>query len=424
MPSLQKIKAKRTKSYGRGASAKYLWRKQFKLDGNEVTLRLGLMSEKAAIETSGHIDHLIESWRYKTGVHEATQSWLKTADSKIVNRLVAIGLCVASQNPTVAECVTTYIKRKTVDWADNTVSNFGQVRTLLIEHFPAKRVQDVSVADAKEFWSWMRKDRKLGENTCRKHFQRSRQVFDDMVEQGVLVRNPFRVNEIKVAVGVADKTYVADSTIETVIEHLPADKTEWKLLFAFARYVGCRMPSEIRELKLDHIDWNENTILIHAPKTKSRRLVPIFPEISKLLLKQAESVPTGTEYLFPNLRTHSNLGTTAKKHVARAGFDPWTEFWNSLRASRETDLMDSHGLRRACAWIGNSPTTAMKHYALLKKSDFLDVGNSISKSAEKSAESLARIVANGGEQTFANPINPGLVGVSVPPGGIEPPAKL
>ena len=57
-----------------------------------------------------------------------------------------------------------------------------------------------------------------------------------------------------------------------------------------------------------------------------------------------------------------------------AGFASWSKFWNSMRASRETDLMDQYGLRKACAWIGNSPAVAMKHYALLRKSDYTDLG--------------------------------------------------
>ena len=39
-----------------------------------------------------------------------------------------------------------------------------------------------------------------------------------------------------------------------------------------------------------------------------------------------------------------------------------------------TDLMDEYGLRRACQWAGNSARTAMKNYALVKKTDFTDSG--------------------------------------------------
>lgn len=69
----------------------------------------------------------------------------------------------------------------------------------------------------------------------------------------------------------------------------------------------------------------------------------------------------------------------AKKIVKRANIKPWKNFFNSLRATAETDLMDAdlmdeHGLRRACHWAGNSAGTAMKNYALVKKTDFTDSG--------------------------------------------------
>ena len=47
-------------------------------------------------------------------------------------------------------------------------------------------------------------------------------------------------------------------------------------------------------------------------------------------------------------------------------------FFNSLRASTKNDLMDEHGLRRDCQWAGNSAATAMKNYALVRKTDFTD----------------------------------------------------
>lgn len=75
---------------------------------------------------------------------------------------------------------------------------------------------------------------------------------------------------------------------------------------------------------------------------RAERLVPIFPEVASLLTEQYNAVPDGTVYVFPTLRNHSNTATTARKLVAAAGYSTWPKFWNSLRASRETDLMDSH----------------------------------------------------------------------------------
>ena len=38
--------------------------------------------------------------------------------------------------------------------------------------------------------------------------------------------------------------------------------------------------------------------------------------------------------------------------------------------------MDAYGLRLACQWAGNSATTAMKNYALIRNTDFDDSGRS------------------------------------------------
>ncbi len=59
-------------------------------------------------------------------------------------------------------------------------------------------------------------------------------------------------------------------------------------------------------------------------------------------------------------------------YEAIAKLTVWGSFWNALRANRETDLMDSHGIRKTCAWIGNTPAVAMKNYRVQKGGDFDD----------------------------------------------------
>lgn len=123
----------------------------------------------------------------------------------------------------------------------------------------------------------MRTTKGLGDNTAKRKFGRMREVFAEAIENGKVASNPFKVKGIKVAVGAASETYIDEATIKEVIEHCPT--TEWKLLFAFARYVSCRMPSEIEQLTWDDINLNKGTILIKSPKTKrygkGERMVPI-----------------------------------------------------------------------------------------------------------------------------------------------------
>ncbi len=130
------------------------------------------------------------------------------------------------------------------------------------------------------------------------------------------------------------------------------------------------------------------------PKTRTigkfARLAPILDEVKPYLVEARKRAVADEVYVFPTIRKDANPGTMAKKIVKRAGQTPWKNFFNSLRATAETDLMDKYGLRRACQWAGNSPTTAMRTmrtYALVKNTDFDDdqMGqNAVIKSDAKS----------------------------------------
>ncbi len=232
----------------------------------------------------------------------------------------------------------------------------------------------------------------LGTNTAKQRLRYARAFFEQAVEDELLRKNPFNAKGLKTTQTAAEKDYIPLSTIEKVIEFCPT--TEWKLLFALIRSVPIRMPSESKELTWSDVDWEANKILIHSPKTRaigqSSRLVPIFPLLKQWLEKAFGDAEEGELYVFPSLRLNSNLSTTAKKIVLRAKVEPWigktwVNFLNSLRASTETDLMDEHGLRRACPWAGNNAATAMKNYALVRKTDFTDARYSaVNKSDAKS----------------------------------------
>ena len=47
--------------------------------------------------------------------------------------------------------------------------------------------------------------------------------------------------------------------------------------------------------------------------------------------------------------------------------------------------MDKWGLRKACQWAGNNPATAMKNYALVRKTDFVDAGEAQKVDAKSDA---------------------------------------
>ena len=59
---------------------------------------------------------------------------------------------------------------------------------------------------------------------------------------------------------------------------------------------------------------------------------------------------------------------------------PWPKLFQNLRASRETELVESYPIHVVCAWIGNSEHIAAKHYLQVRDSDF-------ERAAENAAES-------------------------------------
>jgi hypothetical protein len=69
-------------------------------------------------------------------------------------------------------------------------------------------------------------------------------------------------------------------------------------------------------------------------------------------------------------RTPAAADQRAKRLCERIGLQPWDRFWQNMRATRESELMDRFGLKDACKWIGNSPDVAMKHYAIVRRSEF------------------------------------------------------
>ena len=85
-------------------------------------------------------------------------------------------------------------------------------------------------------------------------------------------------------------------------------------------------------------------------------------------------------------------GPRFEKIVRRAGLQPWPRLFHNLRASRETELVESFPVQVVTSWLGNTPKVAMQHYLMTTDEHFdAAVGDeSTSRAAHKSgAESGA-----------------------------------
>lgn len=85
--------------------------------------------------------------------------------------------------------------------------------------------------------------------------------------------------------------------------------TVWQAFLILGCYGGFRLPSEIRSLKWDHVDWKTGMFAVHSPKLEhprnsSVRQVPRFSQMKTVLQKLWSENPE--EFVLPHLRTIKN----------------------------------------------------------------------------------------------------------------------
>ena len=348
--------------------------------GRRVTIRLGT-GQKRAEKAVKAIEDLIESSKENVDLNASTKAWVEAADAKLLSSLHDFGLINAesiakSESWTLEKLTANYIRLRGTSKARRTIEAWERSRDNLFGKFGKDcKIAALSRQDGREFFRWLIDDCGYSPNTAKQRLRYARSFFEHATEDQLIEFNPFKIRDLSVTQTAAKKSYVPTADVEQIIEQV--GNPEWKLLFALCRKVPIRVPSEIHELTWNDIDWEKNQILIHSPKTrsigKSARLVPLFADL-KPHLDRVYFAELDATYVFPSIRKNSNPATYAKKLVEKAKVKVWSNFFNSLRASAETDLMDECGLRRACQWAGNNAATAMKNYALVRKEDFMDQG--------------------------------------------------
>ena len=402
MASLQKYQGR-----GKDANKTFFRTQPYLPDGRRVTIRLG-SGQKQAEAAFKAIGDLIDSAKANVEPTPETKGWVEhTVKEPLCLTLIQCGLL--EELPArlsgeslggeilISQIADEYIATRGAGQSANTIAIYHKAKGNLIACFGDVDIRTLTARDGREFWRWLleegskkvKKDetKGLGTNTAKQRLRFARAFFQHAIEDETIDRNPFKASGLKTSQTAAEKEYIPQSVIDDVIEQCPTH--EWKLLLTLVRTIPTRIPSEIEELTWADVDVEKNTLLIHSPKTrtigKSARLVPLLEPLKEMLAKAYQQAEFGEQYVFPTLRSNTNPATTAKKYVTKAKHKVWANFWNSIRASTETDLMDEYGLRRACQWAGNSPVTAMKNYALVRKTDFVDAGEAQKADAKSDA---------------------------------------
>jgi hypothetical protein len=95
----------------------------------------------------------------------------------------------------------------------------------------------------------------------------------------------------------------------------------------------------------------------------------MFPELQPLFAARFEDAAVGESLVLPMLdgKTDAAFRDPIHRAIERAGLTVWCRLWQSLRATRQTELEDRFPTHVVCNWMGNQPATAQMHY--LKTTD-------------------------------------------------------
>lgn len=347
-------------------------------DDKRHSIRLGKCDQRTAEGVKLHVERLAGAKKTGMPVHVDTVNWLASIGDELHARLSRTGLTdprkgTASGALTLGNMLDAYIDRRRADMKPWSITTLKQARDKLVGFFGAgKPVAEITVADALDFKRYL----------CARHSTayvakivlRARQYFKDAVDGELLARSPFSKVKAGSQKNPQRLRFISRAIIDKAIEHAP--DIEWKLIIAFARYGGVRVPSEILALRWNDVLWDQSKVLIRASKTehhvgKESRLIPLFPELKSYLLLAFAQAEEGAIHVITRYRSPAvNLRTQFLRILAKAGIEPWPKLFQNLRSSRQTELTETWPAHVVCAWIGNSEVVARDHYLQITDEHF------------------------------------------------------
>ena len=378
-------------------------------DGHRKIVALRTKSPDRAELACRRIGKLVAALQTGSDLDEELTRWVAKLPDKLRSKMEAAGLLEVREEPNavaLGDFLDAYVSRRG-DVKDPTKINWGHtIRNLKTFFGSDRQVADISKADAKDFLVYLKtkagrtgsdgKYKPLAGDTIRKRTSNAKQFFGDAVDRGMIPTNPFHGMESSTKGNRERDFFVTPEMAYKVLDACP--DREWRLLFALSRFGGLRCPSEHCKLKLDDVDWSQDRMEVHSPKTehhdgKTYRWVPLFPELKPFLEECWEAAQPGQKYFVTRLRDpKQNRRTQLQKIIRRAGLEPWPKLFQNLRSTRQTELEEVFPSHVVCAWIGNSQKVAAKHYLQVTDDHF-----------EKA--SRARCATSKAPQTVANEIS-------------------
>jgi len=392
------------------------WQLRVVVRGERINLSISDLTEWQANRWKDFVQSIANSINFERPLETKAIEWIESLTPGQRKKLSERGLIdpdpeqVAKEKTetTLEEYLEDYFSTRKSDVKQSTWIFYQHTKKRLIEYFKDRTLRSINPKDGRDFRKWLESTNKrdkekegvskgLALNTVKRRTGLCRQIFAQAIADGLLGRNPFEGLSTAVRSNEERKVYVDLKEFSKVLAKAP--NARWKSLLVLARIGAFRIPSEAQGLKWDHISFDQKRIfVVNSSKTehhKNRKLrvVPLFPEIEKELLKLHLEAKPKEEYVFPNLRADSNLRTTLEKIILRAGVTPWPKLWQNLRSSAATDLARSIPSHIAASICGHTEEVAKENYWKVGEEDLDRTMEKLSTIHSKMSPSVALDIA-------------------------------
>jgi integrase len=343
-------------------------------NGKRRTIRLGKLTKRQAAEVERHVRSILGAKLAGYAIDAADAAWLGELPPKLYNRLAAADLVPPRQSsPTLDSFLQSWLAKRN-GAKPNSRTNYQQAADKLTTFYgDAAPLDSITPSRAEDF------ARDVADRHAREWAWRlvkfARQFFKSAVRDKLISANPFEGVKPPAKPAKPRRQFnISRDAAAAVLAACPDN--EWRLIFALSRFGGLRCPSEHLSLRWSDVDWERNRFTVRAPKTEHHedggvRVVPIFPELRPYLDAVWDEAPEGAEFVIRRYRqANANLRTQLRRIVKRAGLEPWPKLFHNLRATRQTELSDVYPSHVVCAWLGNSPRIAHKHYLQVTDAHF------------------------------------------------------
>jgi integrase len=355
-----------------------------------TTLTLGEIDKREATKFAAMIGSLVDCKKYGRSLPIDVSAWVSTVSERHKQQLAELGLLDQPlKTMTVQELIDVFLhdyegrndirESSKVQFASSMNRFPFELRNAkLVDIEPRNRTtrpnadpqfsqSAIDLFRSVERWQ----AEKYAQASWSKSNGRLREVGVWAVKRGILDHNPFKLLSKPGEVNEARNHHVPADAVTAAMDHCIDPDT--RLAFAFGRFGGLRMPSELSTLRPSDIDFEKSKVRILDSKKRRFRTMPLFSILRAELERHRQSVVWGDFVLSDRVRNASEAAqfNLMKEAIARAGLVIWPRLRQNLRASCENDLLaQGFGERLVTAWMGHTVSVSRQHYQNMSDAEF------------------------------------------------------